>query len=244
MNELNQIDSSIGNKENKSKTFYIIIVLALFVLGVFLGYLLKFNNTDITIEKPEQSDVDNQTVSIDTSKLHSKIDIDYPDTLSQKTTEVILSHFVPYENTNFCNFKGEKEQINKEFVDYRNRITLIELPYMQAIRYHPDLHRMFLDGDGIDLSLNVQTVDVNGTDVYFNFAGAEGCGRAYYVIPAGDNTILVENDLIPPFAFESPYRGPWPDEVIEEYRNIPGVILPEEANVILNDILKQLVNKI
>jgi len=158
--------------------------------------------------------------------------------------EIIAYHSVPYEYKDFCDLSGKTT--NKEFVDYSNKIKVVDGDYLSVLKSE---YSSVID-NLVDMNGNT-TVLPNGLykmerkqiiPVYYMYLRYKrGCGKNVYLIPFNDKTIVVENDLTPPFPPQYMTTDRFDDNTVNEFKKIPNVILPKRADEIFNrDILEQI----
>ncbi len=164
-------------------------------------------------------------------------------TISENDNGISLSHSVPYRHVDLCDEKDG--HWNDNFVDYSNKIKVYNENYISAVKkeysYSPSGY-MDNGGNLEKGNIFVGKEMINNQIFYKYFTGVEGCGQYIYILPLGNSkTVFVERHLTPPFGMEPPlYKGPFGDSLITTFKNIEGVILPEESAAIFGQILSSI----
>lgn len=214
------------------KGFSIILVI-LAVLLVLAGGIYFFQNEINRTEKQPQTLGNNDILNLDIPPIITQNKV--------SDTELRLTHSVPYRHTDLCDMR-DGSRINEYFVDYSNIIYLTEGNFAQIIgQFFPSaLLTDFVDTAG-NLKLQagfIDKIEVDSKEIYKITTGVEGCGYYIYIIPYGNKAVVIKKDFITPFF------GNFTAETVVEFKNIEGVIKPEEAEVIFNDILSQIIKKL
>jgi len=210
--------------KNKKLSIGIIFVFIIFILFIKISF---FQDKKPIYDKGE--DVKIEEFEFTKTKLFSNIEIEKID---DNNTKII--HSVPYRHLDFCNFKDDYPWLDN-FTDLDVDIKKLDKGYVDVVyeefSYSPETYldennQFKLDPGFID------KISFRGSDVYKITLGAEGCGVYIYIIPDGEDTILIKRKKIAPF------NGGFTDELVNEILNIEGIISPEEEEVIFNSILE------
>jgi RNA polymerase sigma-70 factor (ECF subfamily) len=147
----------------------------------------------------------------------------------------ILTHQHDYTHSDVCDFEGVNgpDQLNV-FTDFSANLTFdprtIEEIFQSEYSYYYD-SGFILDENTIDTAnTHFNDVSFNNLTGFSSMEGVEGCGYNLYLFPVEGGTIVVRQKIITELLFLT-------QEFITEYENIPGVILPSEADQIFNQIM-------
>lgn len=156
----------------------------------------------------------------------------YPPVLSLEKpddTTLRLYHTVPSpQHEDFCDLRGPSQK-SSSLTDFELTVTAHPLSIAETIRTEYDFLDEYVDEkDKVSLELFA-----NGSDhkVYYYTHGAEGCGMHYYFIQARrEVTLVLERPYVPYLD-----TGIFPDA--GEYRKLPDVILPIQADTLVSLII-------
>jgi len=131
-------------------------------------------------------------------------------TLTQKANQIVLNHSIPYKNNGPCDLISQGGGYDT-LTDFAMSIELVP----QAV--NPE----YIDGP-------YRVGSLEGSWVY---EGTEGCGHTTFYFPVAGSTLVIRKDVVQAL---SGISTAWNRE---EILKVPGVIRPEESEVIFNEIL-------
>lgn len=152
--------------------------------------------------------------------------------ISKEGEKVILTHSIPFEHVNPCDFVGDAPLL-KELTDFRVALETISKSFKETIKanesYSIILNYLINDTLRIEPGF-IDDVRIGPLKGYRITAGAEGCGIYTYYFPLdSNNTLKVQRSFIPELK-----------PVITDYKDylkLPGIIPPDEEEKMFNQIL-------
>ena len=207
-------------------TFLLIglIVLIAVLIIVQLNFRLKTATPANTSISPITQTVSTTTP---TTKTYSDalLSFQYSPILSvqQNGQTVEVTHSITYKHPDPCDFKDGTHELDT-ISDFKTSFTIINKnlkEYVQSSQY-PGWEYV---------SKNPYISDFWGG--YKVTEGVEGCGKdTYYLIISQNKTLVVERPLVAEF---SPINAD-----SNKYLNLPGIVLPDQADKFFSDILSTL----
>ncbi len=153
---------------------------------------------------------------------------------------VILSHQVPSQHIDPCDFKGDAPELSM-LTDFHVKIELTGSTLIDAAgsRMHwiADDKELYVDGDELVTSdgfiTDVEFDHVSGYEIQ---QGVEGCGqKVYFLENDAGQTVIVTRRLITELSNAVTNT--------DEYLKIPGVIKPEEEDELFLQIMDTLLRR-
>jgi hypothetical protein len=163
----------------------------------------------------------------------SKFEIKYPGDLivvSKKDKKLLMTHSIPFEHPNPCNFSGFDSDVLKNLTDFNVSIEVVNKNLKETVSEKNNyLKSNFL----LDNKLKIQKGFIDEFKIgslkgYRVTSGGEGSGNYVYYFPLSkSSTLLVIRSFIPEFGYG----------VKQEYVNLPGVVLSVQEEKLFNEIL-------
>lgn len=163
------------------------------------------------------------------------LEFSYPQTLTleKNTYAVTLTHSIPHEHPNTCDFKGDAKPL-KNLTDFSASFKFFAKPMAVVIKSNPQSYLASqITSDG-QLTLSPGTIDsyeAGKLKGYKVTEGVEGCGQYLYYFPISSHeTLLVTRAFVPEF---NSINGQAATNL-----KLPGIIPPAEAETIFKAILE------
>ncbi len=167
---------------------------------------------------------------------------------------ITLTHSIPYKHTDPCDFKGDKAQL-ENLTDFKISMRIFntdiktmmqenEGSYIMDNFFNGDIPVTALDADGSPISEYESSIAQTGSLPkdsskessligYRVTSGVEGCGRDNFYFPmSAEQTLFINRPFVSEF---SPIVSDG-----QKYLSLDGVIKPEEADKIFNDLLSSI----
>lgn len=249
-----------NNQKGSSILPISIIVLILVIVGLFYVFTQKSPTDPINSTNPAN------TNSSKTAKAQiGYYNFIYPTTLTLTKNggfedgtgvndSITLTHSIPYKHTDPCDFKGDKAQL-ENLTDFKISMRMFntdlktvmqenEGSYVMDNFFKGDIPVTALDADGSPISEYESSIAQTGSLPkdsskessligYKVTSGVEGCGRDNFYFPMSEQQTLFINR-----PFISEFSSIVTDG--QKYLNLEGVIKPEEADKIFNNILSSI----
>lgn len=206
------------------KKVYIIIILIIALVGVWYLQTKK-----PTVTTPSTTSTYRNSTN--------GLSFVYPKILTAKTENGIatLTHSVPFEHHDYCDFKGEATTTIPTLTDFRVRFYVVEKNIISTVKQEsPYIPAENFVNDTIVPSPGfIDTIEIGTLKGYKIFEGAEGCGHTiHYFEIESDKTLVVVQDFITIFS------GAIDIEQGKKALLVPGVISREKEMEIFESILK------
>lgn len=152
--------------------------------------------------------------------------------LYKEGEKVILTHSIPFEHVNPCDFVGDAPPL-KELTDFRVVLETISKNFKETIRANESYSIIlnYLTDDTLRIYPGfIDQASIGSLKGYRITEGVEGCGFfAYYFPLDSNNTLKVERSYITEL---QPIIKDY-----KEYLKLPGIISPDEEEKLFNQIL-------
>jgi len=159
----------------------------------------------------------------------------YPEdllTLSEKEKKIILTHSIPYEHPDPCDFKGNAPPL-KKLTDFEVSVEIINKSLRETVIANESdyLVSKFLLDNKLKISPGfIDEFSIGSLKGYRISKGVEGCGTYTYYFPLNSkNTLLIRRSWIAEF---NPINADY-----EKYLKLPGIIPPDKEENLFNQIL-------
>ena len=225
--------------QGKTNWKYIIIVLVLAVIigGGILGWIKTQESAPaelLEIKKPEK--VEDETANWKSYRNEEYgFEIKYPDdllTLSEKEKKIILTHSIPYEHPDPCDFKGNAPSL-KKLTDFEVSVEVINKSLRETVIANESdyLVSKFLLDNKLKISPGfIDEFSIGSLKGYRISKGVEGCGTYTYYFPLDSkNTLLIRRSWVAEF---NPINADY-----KKYLKLPGIIPPDKEENLFNQIL-------
>jgi len=180
--------------------------------------VVDINNNVPTTTKPTT------TLKTYTSDKFS-LQFQYPTKLSvsENSQKIILNHSIPYKHQDPCDFKGDGTML-ENLTDFNVSFQLFNQNLSSLLQSSAS------PGENYVYSNPFKTDSLNGYKIQL---GVEGCGYFAYYFPVSINqTLVITRSLITELSDAITNK--------QEYLSLPGVILPSQEEVMMNQILDSL----
>jgi hypothetical protein len=151
---------------------------------------------------------------------------------------VTLYHTVEtFSHTNFCDFKGD-QPMTTTLKDFTVNFSFSSLPLKEAVlKFGGDyLKNNFKTDDSIIEQEGFLTkATIGNFSGYKLTQGIEGCGNNQYFFPVKNGILIIKKDLVPELTNLNSQN--------EKYKAIPSVILPEKAQQLFEEVIKNVIVK-
>ncbi len=153
------------------------------------------------------------------------LQFEYPTLLSmqQVSGKVVLEHSVPFKHMDPCDFKGDGTVLER-LTDFNVSFQLFNQNLSSLLQSSAS------PGESYVYSNPFKTNSLSGYKIQ---VGVEGCGSLIYYFPTSINqTLVITRSLITELS----------DAIMDKqkYLSLPGVILPSQEEMIMNQILDSL----
>lgn len=217
---------------NLQLLFFVVLITSLLCnVGLGVIFINSKNEINDLKEKIKQEDDDsNHEIS------KYKLDYNVPNPLENKGSmdDAILVHSIPFEHADACDFTGQSKTLFN-FTDFRVTIKVYNRNFQETalINENEFVLDNYLKEDGFKIDNGfIEEFSTESLEGYRISEGVEGCGEdRYYFTIDNDNTLFITWKWIMELS------GMLPQEVQEEYMKLEGVISPEEAELLFNEIL-------
>ncbi len=227
------------------KILLVALIFVFLACGIFLVVLMQvqsyyrnnvFEEALKNAPKHQNSQNDQSLKSYSDSTLG--IQFSYPSNIAVNEFNGIisLSHSIPFENHGDCDMKGD-ENIYPNLNDFGVSVQIKAGTVAQVVKnLSPYMPEENFTADG--LKINPGFIDEAQIGDFKGFSileGAEGCGHIIYYFPVnGGRTLVITKANV---QMLSNIIAP---EVREAILKVPGVITPEQSNLIFNQIMDSL----
>jgi hypothetical protein len=230
-----------SSHKKTSFLFAILILIAIFLLGSVMSPTDVANLKDKTFGKKMSLlvPVKEEVVVKEKNKYDGRLFSFTHDPrllVSEKNGIVIATHTVPYNKIDMCDLQDGSDLVNLD--DFYMTLILSEGSLSSVIDKYQDLYflKEYLKGDTLTLSGGfIEKANISGYSGYKATLGAEGCGQEVYILPVGENILILNRSVRPELTDMNPN--------FETAKLIPGVILKEEAQIIFEQIISTLLVK-
>lgn len=146
---------------------------------------------------------------------------------------ITLFHTVEtFSHIDFCDFKGDSLPTTT-FRDFTVQFSFSTLTLDKALlKFGGEYLKEFINTDGTIKESEgfLEKAKIGAFEGYKLSQGVEGCGNNHYFFPVKNGILIIKKDLVPELTNLSTQS--------EKYKAIPGVILPEKANQIFEEMVK------
>lgn len=198
----------------KNRNLIIVSVIIALIIAAFIFYSLNYSPKTFII---------------------GTLEFSYPQTLTleKNTYAVTLTHSIPHEHPNACDFKGDAPAL-KNLTDFSASFKFFAKPMAAVINSNPQSYAASqLTSDG-KLTLSPGTVDTYEAGKLKGYKiteGVEGCGQYSYYFPVGTHeTLFITRPFVPEFNSINSQSA--------ANLKLPGIIPPAEAEAIFRSILE------
>lgn len=146
---------------------------------------------------------------------------------------VVLNHSVAFPNTGACDMKGDST-VYPNLDDFNVTIKILPKPLVESVKQQsPYMPAENFDYDTLKTIPGfIDSYQAGSLKGYAIYEGAEGCGHTIYYFPLSSlTTLVVTRDMVQ--LFSTAVTG----EAKSRLLNTPGVIPPEEADRLFNQVL-------
>ena len=151
---------------------------------------------------------------------------------------VTLFHTVEtFSHTDFCDFRGDSLPTTT-FKDFTVKISFTDLALDKALlKFGGNYLKEFINTDGTIKESEgfLEKTKIGAFEGYKLSQGVEGCGNDQYFFPVKNGVLVIKKDLVPELTNLSTQS--------EKFKTTAGVILPDKANQIFEEIIKNIIIK-
>lgn len=157
---------------------------------------------------------------------------------SEDDYSIIITHGIPYRHPDGCDFKGDAPALDT-FTDFSMEMYTVSDPFSSVVTQTlgSSFAKELLKGETLVTSEGyVEIYNLPIGQGYRINQSLEGCGQTVYLFPFANNTVtlVIKEMLIPEFT------GIMSKEVTAPFYTLPGVIVPEKADQLRQQILNSI----
>lgn len=217
------------------KLWVISLVIELLHLSVTSAQNQQVDRDPQTVSKGQNADLEAENIRM----LHSgfkdwetyksenpRFEIKYPDGLNllvDENGQLTVSHSIPFEHGNPCDFDDEPSPSLKDLTDFHIELRVLPSDLKAAVTFwQGPLYQDPFTNDSLKIMPGyIDRVSIRSLKGSSITLGAEGCGYSTYYFPLNNsNTLAVRRRYITELnPVISDYRM---------YRQLPGVLMPDE----------------
>lgn len=205
----------------KKYTFFALILSVIFISGCF----------KLTNEEPMPMPEVIQQEYYETNDL--KIILLEKFSIVDENGTVTLSHAIEtFSHLDFCDFRGDSLSTTT-FHDFTTKFSFTTLSLDKAlIKFGGEYLKEFINPDDTIKESEgfLEKAEIGGYVGYKLTQGVEGCGYDQYFFQTERGLLLVQKNFVPELTNLNPQK--------EKFSSIPGVILPNEAEILFQKTIK------
>ncbi|MFA7252295.1 MAG: hypothetical protein WC027_00345 [Candidatus Paceibacterota bacterium] len=206
------------------KGFIVPVLVAIIAVLIISGGVYLYQNKKVEVPGINiNSNIPTSTKTYKSDKF--SLQFQYPAELSvsENSQKIILNHSIPYKHQDPCDFKGDGTSLDN-LTDFNVSLQLFNQNISDLLQSSAS------PGESYVYSNPFKTNSLNGYKIQL---GVEGCGNYTYYFPTSINqTLVITRSLITELGDAITNK--------QEYLSLPGVILPSQEEMMMNQILDSL----